>query len=169
MYSEALALNKKMKSIIVLNTQGDSSKALTLKNYLLGKLQTLANLRSIGDILAEDQDFENAFHRSDCVLLIGSHQTSSIIQNKQQETEGDYIIFDGKFLHDELTENKVLIKEKLVVVFVRERAKNDWIPNGLDQKRIFDLHNEKIHRGNPALSHLEYTIRRVLGETMVDW
>ena len=101
--------------------------------------------------------------------MIGSHQASSLIQNKQQETEGDYITFDGKFIHEQLTENKELVRDKLVMVFLTERKESDWIPNGLDQKRIFDLHNEKIHRGNPALTHLEYTIRRVLGETMVDW
>ena len=101
--------------------------------------------------------------------MVGSQQTSSIIQNNQQETEGDYITFDGKFIHDELTENKELIRDKLVVVYVTERAEDDWITNGLDPKRIFDLHNEKVHRGNPALTHLEYTIRRVLGETIIDW
>ena len=158
-----------MKSIIVMNTQSENSRTHTLKNYLRGKLRTLAKLRSIGDILVEDQDFKNIFHYSDCVMLIGSHKTSSIIQNRQQETEGDFITFDGKFIHDELTENKELVRDKLVVVFFTDRTESDWIPDGLDQKRIFDLHNEKIHRGIPALDHLEYTIRRVLGETMVDW
>ena len=158
-----------MKSIIVMNTQSENSRTHTLKNYLRGKLRTLAKLRSIGDILVEDQDFKNIFHYSDCVMLIGSHKTSSIIQNRQQETEGDFITFDGKFIHDELTENKELVRDKLVVVFFTKRTESDWIPDGLDQKRIFDLHNEKIHRGIPALDHLEYTIRRVLGETMVDW
>ena len=158
-----------MKSVIVLNTESEGSEAHTLKNYLRGRMPTLADLRGIIDILAEDLDFEKQFHRSDCVLLIGSHQASSLIQNKQQETESDYITFDGKFIHEQLTENKELVRDKLVMVFLTERNESDWIPNGLDQKRIFDLHNEKIHRGNPALSHLEYTIRRVLGETMVDW
>ena len=158
-----------MKSVIVLNTESEGSEAHTMKNYLRGRMPTLADLRGIIDILAEDLDFEKQFHRSDCVLLIGSHQASSLIQNKQQETEGDYITFDGKFIHEQLTENKELVRDRLVMVFLTERNESDWTPNGLDQKRIFDLHNEKIHRDNPALSHLEYTIRRVLGETMVDW
>ena len=159
-----------MKSVVVLNTESDSSKAHTLKNFLRGKMQDMpANLRSIIDILAEDLDFKKQFHRSDCVLLIGSHRASSLIQSRQQETEDEFITFDGKFIHDELTENKELVRNKLVMVFLTERKASDWIPNGLDEKRIFDLHNEKIYRGNPALTHLEYTMRRVLGETMLDW
>lgn len=152
-----------------MNSQCDNRKTHTLKDYLRSKLRTLANLRSIGDIVVEHQDFKTIFHRSDCVMLIGSHQTSSIIQNKQQETVGEYITFDGKFIHEQLTENKELIRNKVVMVFLTERTESDWIPNGLDEKRIFDLHKEKIHRGNPALDHLEYTIRRVLGQTMLDW
>ena len=159
-----------MKTVIVLNTESDSSKAHALKNHLRGKMQDMpADLRNIIDILAEDQDFKAHFHHSDCILLIGSRQASSLIRNKQQETEDEFITFDGKFIHDELTGNKELVRDKLVMVFLTERTESDWIPNGLDEKRIFDLHNEKIHRGNPAVTHLEYTMRRVLGETMLDW
>ena len=159
-----------MKTVIVLNTESDSSKAHALKNHLRGKMQDMpADLRNIIDILAEDQDFKTHFHHSDCILLIGSRQASSLIRDKQQETEDEFITFDGKFIHDELTGNKELVRDKLVMAFLTERTESDWIPNGLDEKRIFDLHNEKIHRGNPALTHLEYTMRRVLGETMLDW
>ncbi|RMX60216.1 hypothetical protein pdam_00023947 [Pocillopora damicornis] len=108
-----------MKSVIVLNTESEGSEAHTLKNYLRGKMLTLADLR------AEDLDFEKQFHRSDCVLLIGSHQASSLIQNKQQETEGDYITFDGKFIHEQLTKNKELVRDKLVMVFLTERNESD--------------------------------------------
>ncbi|CAH3115559.1 unnamed protein product, partial [Pocillopora meandrina] len=114
-----------MKSVIVLNTESEGSEAHTLKNYLRGRMPTLADLRGIIDILAEDLDFEKQFHRSDCVLLIGSHQASSLIQNKQQETEGDYITFDGKFIHEQLTENKELVRDKLVMVFLTERKESD--------------------------------------------
>lgn len=158
-----------MKSVIVLNTESDSSKADVLKNFLQGKLQTLANLTDIGDILVEERDFMKQLRRSDCVLLIVSRQASHLLQNKYQETDGEFVTFDGKIISDELTENKELVRNKLVMAFLTERMAKDWIPNGLDEKRIFDLHKEKIHRGNPALTHLEYTIRRVLGETMVDW
>ena len=158
-----------MKSVIVLNTESDSSKADVLKNFLQGKLQTLANLTDIGDILVEERDFMKQLRRSDCVLLIASRQASHLLQNKHQETDGEFVTFDGKIISDELTENKELVRNKLVMAFLTERMAKDWIPNGLDEKRIFDLHKEKIHRGNPALTHLEYTIRRVLGETMVDW
>lgn len=80
-----------MKSVIVLNTESDSSKADVLKNFLQGKLQTLANLTDIGDILVEERDFMKQLRRSDCVLLIASRQASHLLQNKHQETDGEFV------------------------------------------------------------------------------
>ena len=59
--------------------------------------------------------------------------------------------------------------EKLIVVFLTERTENDWVPSGVNEKKIFNLQEERIRVGNPALTHLEYTVRRVLGETALDW
>ena len=61
---------------------------------------------------------------------------SSLIQNKRQESEDDFITFDGKVIHDEFTGNKELLG-KLVIVFFAERTKNDWVPTSLDERRIF--------------------------------
>ena len=61
---------------------------------------------------------------------------SSVIQNKRQESEDDFITFDGKVIHDEFTGNKELL-DRLVIVFFAERTKNDWVPTGLDERRIF--------------------------------
>ncbi|PFX19703.1 hypothetical protein AWC38_SpisGene15856 [Stylophora pistillata] len=157
-----------MKTVIVLNTESDSSKAHALKNHLRGRMQNVpADLRNIIDILAEDQDFKAHFHHSDCVLLIGSRQASSLLRNKQQETEDEFITFDGKFIHDELTENKELVKNKLVMVFLTERSASDWIPAGLDERRIFDLLNEKIHRVVVAMGHRQYKVRKMSQELAI--
>ena len=160
-----------MKCVLYLCTgrDSDSDEAEQLQDCLQGKLRDIADVRSIANILALRKDFMKVLHSSDCVVLVGSRQASSLIQNKQQEAEGDFITFDGKAIHDEFTENKELV-DKLIIVFpLTERTKNDWIPTGLNEKRIFNLKGEKIWRGNPALTHLEYTIRRVLGETVLDW
>ena len=42
---------------------------------------------------------------------------SSLIQNKRQESEDDFITFDGKVIHDEFTGNKELL-DRLVIVFL---------------------------------------------------
>ena len=125
-------------------------------------------MRSVTDILAEDQDFIWELRNSDCVVLIGSRQASSLIQNKQQENEDEYVIFDGKALHEEFTENRALVKDKLIIVYLANRTKNDWIPDNFDEKRVFDLQGENIEEG-PLLYQLEYSIRRILGETILDW
>ena len=41
-----------------------------------------------------------------------------------------------------------------------ERAIDDWIPDGLDEKRIFNLQGEKIVAS--PLYQLEYSIRKIL-------
>ena len=152
-----------MKYVMFLCTRSDRDEAQELQDHLEGKLRKVAHLRNITGILAEDRNFSWALRSSDCVVLIGSPQASSLIQNKQQETQGNFITFDGKMIHDEFTANKELVKDKLVIVFLTERTKNDWIPTGFDDRKIFHLKGEKIRRGNPALSHLEHWIRRILG------
>ena len=99
--------------------------------------------------------------------MTGLCHASSLIQNKRQETEDDFITFDGKEIHDAFTGNKEL-RDKLVIVFFTERNKNDWIPTDLDERRIFYLPGEKIQRGNPSLYHLEDCIKGILtGKTRV--
>ena len=81
-------------------------------DYLQGRLRKIADMRNITNILAEDLDFKQELRHCDCVLLIGSRQASSLIQGRQQERQGEFITFDGKFIHDELTGNKELVKER---------------------------------------------------------
>ena len=156
-----------MKCVLFLYSGSDSAKAEELKDYLQGKLRKVADLRNITDILAEEQDFKKELSRSSCVVLTGSRHASSLIQNQRQETEDDFITFDGKVIHDAFTGNKELL-DRLVIVFFTERNKNDWIPTGLDESRIFYLLGEKIQRGNPSLDHLEDCIKGILtGKTRV--
>ena len=58
--------------------------------------------------------------------------------------------------------------DKTILVYFTAENLNDWIPSGMNEKRTFNLHDKKTGRGNPSLLHLEYTIRRVLGETELD-
>lgn len=150
-----------MKSALFLYTGSDSTKAEQLKDYLQGKLRAVADLRNITDILAEDQELRIELPRSDCVVLIGSRQSSSLIQNKRQEIEDDFVTFDGKILHKEFTENRELLS-RMIIVFFAERTKNDWIPTGFDERRIFNLLGGNIRTGNPVLDQLEDCIKGIL-------
>lgn len=145
-----------------LYTDSDSDEAERLKDYLQGNLRNVAVLRSITEISSEELDFGWELRSSGCVVLIGSSQASSLIQNKQQEGEEDFITFDGKVIHDEFTKKQELV-DKLIIVYFKERIKNDWIPSGLDERRIFHLQEDKIRRGNPALEHLAHWIKQILG------
>lgn len=157
-----------MKFALFLYTGSDSMKAEQLKDYLQGKLRSVADLRNITDILAEEQKLKVELPRSDCVVLIGSRQASSLIHNKRTEIEDGYETFDGKLIHKEFTENKDLLKRLVIVFFTcTERTKNDWIPADFDERRIFHL-GEKIRGGNPALDQLEDCIKGILiGKTRV--
>ncbi|XP_078353065.1 uncharacterized protein LOC144637850 [Oculina patagonica] len=150
-----------MKCALFLYTGSDSTKAEQLKDYLQGKLRAVADLRNITDILAEDQELKKELPRSDCVVLIGSRQASSLIQNKRHEIEDDFVTFDGKIIHQELTENKELLN-RLVIIFLTEKTKNDWIPTGFDERRIFHLQGGKIRAGNPVLDQIEDCIKGIL-------
>ena len=149
-----------MKFALFLYTASDSTKAEQLKDYLQGKLRRMADLRSIMDVLVEDQKLKNVLPRSDCVVLFASRQASSLIHNKRTEIEDDLETFDGKLFHKEFTENKDLL-ERLIIVFT-EKTKNEWIPADFDERRIFHLGGEKIREGNPILDHLLYHIKQIL-------
>jgi len=152
-----------MKCALFLYTESDYTKARQLKDYLQGKLRWMAHVRNIKDVLVEKQKLKDKLPRSDCVVLIGSHQASSLIHNKQTEIVDGFETFDGKLFHKEFTENKDLLK-RLIIVFLTERTKNDWIPADFDERRIFHLKGEKIQEGNPALDHLLYWMKQILFE-----
>ena len=96
-------------------------------------------------------------------MLIGTHHALSLIQNKQQEKDEDDIIFDGKVMHEEFTENKELVKNRLVIIHFAERTENDWIPSDLDENRIFHVEDGTVPpNGSPTLTHLEYRMKKIL-------
>ena len=132
-------------------------------SYFQGRLGRIAEVRGIKNTLVRKQDFRYELRSSQCVVLVGTRQASSLIQNKQQEKDDDYITFDGKVMHEEFTENKELVENRLVIVHFAERTKDDWIPTGLDEKRIFHVEDGKAPpKGTPTLTHLEYRMKKIL-------
>ena len=156
-----------MKRALFLYTGSDRKKAEQLKDYLQVKLRSIADFRNIKDVLVEEHKLKDELHRSDCVVLIGSHQASSLIHNKRTEIEGSFETFDGKLVQKEFTENKDL-RKRLAIAFFTERTKNDWIPADFDERRIFHLEGGKIREGNPDIDMLEHCIKEILiGKTEV--
>ena len=132
------------------------------EDYLQGRLRNIADVRTITRISAEEGDFRSELRcRGDCTVLVGSRHASSLIKDKQQEGDDDYLTFDGKVIHEEFTGNKDSIDKLIIVYLTAERAIDDWIPDGLDEKRIFNLQSEKIV-ASPLLYQLEYSIRKIL-------
>ena len=151
-----------MKYVMFLYTDRESNKAEKLKDYLQGRLRNMADLRSIGEISAEEGDFRSELRsRGDCIVLVGSRHASYLIKGRQQEADDDFLTFDGKVIHEEFTGNKEFIEKLIIVYLTTERSNDDWIPDGLDEKRIFNLQSEKIVE-SPLLCQLEYSIRKIL-------
>ena len=151
-----------MKYVMFLYTESDKIKARKLRDYLQGRLRNIADLRSIGEISAEKRDFRNELRcNGDCVVLVGSRRAFSLIKGKQQEADDDFLTFDGKVIHEEFSGNREFIDKLIIVYLTTERANVDWIPDGLDDKRIFNLQGEKIVE-SPLLYQLEYSIRKIL-------
>ena len=95
------------------------------------------------------------------IWLVGSRHASYLIKARQQEADDDFLTFDGKVIHEEFTGNKEFIEKLIIVYLTTERSNDDWIPDGLDEKRIFNLQSEKIVE-SPLLYQLEYSIRKIL-------
>ena len=132
-------------------------------SYFQGRLGRIAEVRGIKNTLVRKQDFRYELRSSQCVVLVGTRQAPSLIQNKQQEKDDDYITFDGKVMHEEFTENKELVENRLVIVHFAEGTKDDWIPTGFDEKRIFHVEDGKAPpKGTPTLTHLEYRMKKIL-------
>ena len=150
-----------MKCSLFLYTESDRTKGRRIMDYFQGRLRKVADMRNINNLLVRDRDFRRELRRSECVVLIGTHHALSLIQNKQQEKDEDDIIFDGKVMHEEFTENKELVKNRLVIIHFTERTENDWIPSDLDENRIFHVEDGTVPpNGSPTLTHLEYRIRK---------
>ena len=132
-------------------------------NYFQGKLRKITDMRNIKSILVKERDFRRVLRSCECVVLIGTRQALSLIQNKQQEKDDDYITFDGKVIHEELTENQELVKNRLIIILFTERSENDWIPSDFDENRIFHVEDGIVPpNGSPSLTHLEYRMKKIL-------
>ena len=152
-----------MKTSLFLYTENESVKGRRLMNYFQGRLRKVADMRNITNILVREQDFRQELRLSECVVLIGTRKASSLIQNKQQEIDEGDIIFDGKVMHEEFTQNKELIKNRLIIILFTERTENDWIPAGFDENRIFHVEDGIVPLdGSPTLTHLEYRMKKIL-------
>ena len=132
-------------------------------NYFQGRLRKITDMRNIKSILVKERDFRRVLRSCECVVLIGTRQALSLIQNKQQEKDDDYITFDGKVIHEELTENQELVKNRLIIILFTERSENDWIPSDFDENRIFHVEDGIVPpNGSPSLTHLEYRMKKIL-------
>ena len=107
-----------------MNTESDCDEAEYLKDYLAGRLRSKAVVKNITGTLAENLDFKGELCTSDCLILISSRQASSLIQDKCQETQGNYITFDRKVIQEEYTRNKELVGKMIVVCFTAEDKNN---------------------------------------------
>ena len=132
-------------------------------SYFQGRVGRISEVRNIENILEREQDFREELRDSECVVLVGTPEALSLIQNKQQEKDEDDILFDGKVMHEEFTENKELVKNRLLIVHFTERTETDWIPKGFDENRIFHVEDGKVPPdGTPSLTHLEYRMKKIL-------
>ena len=140
-------------------------------SYFQGRVGRISEVRNIENILVREQDFREELRDSECVVLVGTPEALSLIQNKQQEKDEDDILFDGKVMHEEFTENKELVKNRLLIVHFTERTGTDWIPKGFDENRIFHVEDGKVPPdGTPTLTHLEYRMKKILlGDDFLYW
>ena len=147
-----------MTSVSFLYTQSDHSKAQQLKDHLQAKLRTLADVKNIKDMIAEGLYVKDELTSSNCVVLIGSSQASSLIQKKKKEIEDGYVLFDGRLISEIFTAKH----GRLVIVFFSNQDENDWIPPGFDNKKIFHLSDGEIQRGGAVLDHFVDCIKGFL-------
>lgn len=145
-----------MTRVSFLYTQSDRKNARKLKDHVQTKLET--DVKTTRDMIAEDEVVEDGLTISDCVVLIGSRQASSMIQNNQQEIKDEFVLFDGSLISKTFTAEH----RRLVIVFFSKKDKNDWIPPGFDSSKIFHFRDGEIQRGNPTLDQLEDCIRGIL-------
>ena len=71
-----------MKCTLFLYTESDNTKGRRLMSYFQGRLGRIAEVRGIKNILVRKQDFRYELRSSQCVVLVGTRQASSLIQNK---------------------------------------------------------------------------------------
>ena len=74
-----------MTSVSFLYTQSDRTKAERLKDLLQAQLGDVADVKSTAEMIADDEDVRDKLTSSNCVVLIGSSEASSLIQNNKQE------------------------------------------------------------------------------------
>ena len=148
-----------MKCVSFLYTQSDRNEAERLKDLLQAKLGTVVDVKSTAEMIDDDEDVRDKLTSSNCVVLIGSRQASSLIKNKQEEIEDGYVLFDGRLISEIFTAEH----ERLVIVFFSNQDENDWIPPEFDRnKKIFRFRDGEIQHGSATLDQFVDCIKGFL-------
>ena len=73
-----------MKYVMLLYTESEKDKARKLRDYLQCRLCNMADMRTITQISAEEDDFRSELRcQGDCIVLVGSRHTSTLIKEKK--------------------------------------------------------------------------------------
>ena len=75
-----------MKYVMLLYTESEKDKARKLRDYLQCRLCNMADMRTITQISAEEDDFRSELRcQGDCIVLVGSRHTSTLIKEKKNK------------------------------------------------------------------------------------
>lgn len=86
-----------MKYVMLLYTESEKDKARKLRDYLQCRLCNMADMRTITQISAEEDDFRSELRcQGDCIVLVGSRHTSTLIKEKKQEGDEDFLTLMGR-------------------------------------------------------------------------
>ena len=146
-----------MKCVSFLYTQSDRKNAERLKDRLQAELERDVDVKNNEEMIAEGLEVKDELTSCNCVVLIGSSQASSLIQEKKQEIKDGFLLFDGSLISEIFTAEH----GRLVIVFFSNQDENDWIPPEFDKKKIFHFRDGEIQRG-ATLDHFVDCIKGFL-------
>ena len=131
-------------------------------SYFQGRLGRIAEVRGIKNILVRKQDFRYELRSSQCVVLVGTRQASSLIQNKQQEKDDDTSPSTAKLRTKNSQKTKNLSRTDLLL-FTSLKAPRMTGSRLVSTKSEFFMEGGKAPpKGTPTLTHLEYRMKKIL-------
>lgn len=147
-----------MSNVLFLYAQADQTCSQELKDFLQGKLGSLAKVSTVSDALEDDSTLEDELFQSPCIVLVYTQESEKFLQEGAFDFNEEFVVFDGSITKAFLEEDEMA---KRVIVIHYGWRPEQWFYDRIP-KRIFHVSESLELKANPKVEQIVDTIKGIV-------
>lgn len=147
-----------MSNVLFLYAQADQTRSQELKDFLQGKLGSLAKVSTVSDALGDDSTLEDELFQSPCIVLVYTQESEKFLQEGAFDFNEEFVVFDGSITKAFLEEDEMA---KRVIVIHYGWRPEQWFYDRIP-KRIFHVSESLELKANPKVEQIVDTIKGIV-------